>query len=357
MIVRNAVNNATNNQNKNSSSAANAGILTPGEGGQGNSWWNNRGFGNNNWNNERERSPIDGQDDNRWNFNNRGNAPGNANYNNMRLPVPNYAKDVYGRSSDQNDCEIIVVSKDLTEYAENIESRLKRVGLSVDLLFPNDDVPMGKVLANISSRGTLYAILVTHQNQELRSITVNVLHGIPAEHRNMPVDDAIAFIGTNFQENRQKVNLPKSVPIIQPQGNAPPLNERHPEAVQALLNLLAENRPLTVLQYERIIKYLQERKVLQIKAELGDAATDIHLPTPEELADAAKAEAKIAAEKELQDKIMHILNKPSIIPPIVPEEEPIRPVQVATSSTTNSNLLHDPKVQKALDSLLGGFQF
>lgn len=246
------------------------------------------------------------------------------------------------------------------EYAENIESRLKRAGLSVDLLFPNDDVPMGKVLANISSRGTLYAILVTHQNQELRSITVNVLHGIPAEHRNMPVDDAIAFIGTNFYENRQKasVNLPKSVPIIQPQGNAPPLNERHPEAVQALLNLLADNRPLTVLQYERIIKYLHERKGLQLKVELGDAATDIHLPSPEELAEAAKKEAYIAAEKELQNKLMLIMNKPSIIPTIVPEEEPVRPVQVASSSSSsNSNLLHDPKVQKALDSLLGGIQF
>lgn len=222
---------------------------------------------------------------------------------------------------------------------------------------------MGKVLANISSRGTLYAILVTHQNQELRSITVNVLHGIPAEHRNMPVDDAIAFIGTNFQENRQKVNLPKSVPIIQPQGNAPPLTERHPEAVQALLILLAENRPLTVFQYERIIKYLHERKNLQIKAELGDAATDIEVPSLEELAEAAKAtakeEAKQAAEKELQDKIMHILNKPSIIPTIVPEDEPVRPVVAASSSSSssNSNLLHDPKVQKALDSLLGGFQF
>lgn len=117
MIVRNAVNNAssTNNQNKNNSGATSSGILTPGEGAQGNTWWNNRGFGNNNWNNERERSPIDGQDDNRWNFNNRLNnaPPVNPNYN-MRLPLPNYAKDIYGRSPDQNDCEIIVVSKDLT---------------------------------------------------------------------------------------------------------------------------------------------------------------------------------------------------------------------------------------------------
>lgn len=120
MIVRNAMNNASSNlteKNKNKNSGGtNSGILTPGDG-QGNSWWNNRGYGNNNsnWNNERERSPIDGPDDNRWNFNNRVSiaAPVNANYN-MRLPVPNYVKDAYGRSPDQNDCEIIVVSKDLT---------------------------------------------------------------------------------------------------------------------------------------------------------------------------------------------------------------------------------------------------
>lgn len=113
LLVRNATNNknsAANNQNKNNSGPPNPGILTPGDSGQGNTWWNNRGFNNNNWNNERERSPIDGQDDNRWNYNNRQNnaPPVNPNYN-MRLPVPNYA-----RSPDQNDCEIIVVSKDLT---------------------------------------------------------------------------------------------------------------------------------------------------------------------------------------------------------------------------------------------------
>ena len=49
----------------------------------------------------------------------------------------------------------------------------------VDLLFPNDDVPIGKVLANISSRGCLYAILVMPQNEEYRSLTLNILHGIP----------------------------------------------------------------------------------------------------------------------------------------------------------------------------------
>lgn len=65
------------------------------------------------------------------------------------------------------------------EYAEYIEHRLKSIGLTVDLLFPNEDVPIGRVLANISSRGCLYAVLVMPINEEHRSLTLNILYGIP----------------------------------------------------------------------------------------------------------------------------------------------------------------------------------
>jgi len=65
------------------------------------------------------------------------------------------------------------------EYAEFIEHRLKQLGLTVDLLFPNEEVPIGRVLASISNRGSLYAILVMPQNEEHRSLTLNILHGLP----------------------------------------------------------------------------------------------------------------------------------------------------------------------------------
>jgi len=65
------------------------------------------------------------------------------------------------------------------EYAEYIEHRLKQLGLTVDLLFPNEEVPIGRVLANISGRGSLYAIVVMPQNEEHRSLTLNILHGLP----------------------------------------------------------------------------------------------------------------------------------------------------------------------------------
>lgn len=65
------------------------------------------------------------------------------------------------------------------EYAEAIELRLKKIGLTVDLLFPNEDVLLSRVLGNIASRGCLYAVVVTSINQEHHSLTLNILHGLP----------------------------------------------------------------------------------------------------------------------------------------------------------------------------------
>lgn len=139
------------------------------------------------------------------------------------------------------------------------------MGLRVDLLFPNEDVPVSKVLSNIASRGCMYAILIFPINEQHRSITVNVLHGETTEHRNMPVDDALEMINDDFQQAMMKhhrqfgrPNMPTAVEITPTSSYAaPPLNARHPEALQTLLNLLADNRAVTVLQYDRVIRYLQ----------------------------------------------------------------------------------------------------
>ncbi|EAT33095.1 AAEL014649-PA [Aedes aegypti] len=280
--------------------------------------------------------------------------------------------------------------RDLTTYAENIEARLKRNGLTADLLFPNDDVPIGKVLSNIASRGSYYAILITPENQERNSITVNVLYGVPAEHRNMPSEDALMFICKDFQDKVRSEQAAKYRASIAASGPVNPhmmynkhsLQDKHPEAIQNMLNLLANNRQLTVLQYERLIKYLTERKELQIKFELGEDTDSISSSS------LLSGKSKAESEKELQKKIMDILNKPSIVPPknkILPDtEKDVRPggfssfgnMTIAAAAASGSSsvssaatgagsgsssapiasaapkLLHDPKVQKALDSLL-----
>lgn len=226
-------------------------------------------------------------------------------------------------------------------------------------------MPIGKVLANRASQGTYYCIVITPENQERNSITVNVLYGIPAEHRNMPTDDAIGFIVKNFDDKRRQELAPHSrsayhrvAPAVQPQPQPAQLHtdleqrqEKHPEAIQNMINLLAANRSLTVLQYERLIKYLNERKETQIRLELGedvDSTTASSLIPP--IVSAAPVKSKQETERELQRKILDIMNKPSILG----VAKPVASVETKPSTNTmpTSTLLHDPKVQRALDSLL-----
>ncbi|XP_053606233.1 nuclear receptor coactivator 5 [Plodia interpunctella] len=221
--------------------------------------------------------------------------------------------------SEKNDCEIIVVSKTLTEYAEYIESRLKRLGIVVDLLFPMEDVPIGKVLGNIASRGCLYAILVMPANQEHRSLTLTILHGLPQEHRNIPLEDALQLVSRNFQE-------------VQRGGPA------SREAVYALLGQLADGRALTVLQYEKVIEYLQERKEQQVKVELGE---------PLNSAPASKTQT------DLQQRILSILNDKKVLNK--PEPPPAPVPAPAPQSPAQNKLLNDPTVRKALDSILSKY--
>ncbi|XP_054271261.1 nuclear receptor coactivator 5 [Macrosteles quadrilineatus] len=243
-----------------------------------------------------------------------------------------------------NDCEIIVVNKMIREYAEFIERRLIKIGLTVDLLFPNEEVPLGRVLANISGRGTLFAIIVNITNEEHRSLTLNILYGQPQEHRNMPLEDALAFIARSFDAylRGERGQGPGPVSVGQPDY------DKHPEAIQTLLNLLRENRQLTVLQYDKVIKYLQDRREVQIKLEVGDAqglpsiAGGNQPPTTKQQA-------------ELQHRILNILNQSGGQgggPPPQPVSSPWNQQQSASSAP--APLLNDPTVQKALDSLIQG---
>ncbi|EZA52158.1 uncharacterized protein DDB_G0287625 [Ooceraea biroi] len=377
--------NPGNNQNQNSG----GGIHRP-RGTRGGKNRNKNNQNNNpNVNNFRDRSPInrgnriEDKTNREWdhkqgdrlrgnNFSRDSFTDGANRYDDFKTSGPREANNSFGNSSgssdfsgvsaEKNDCEIIVVNKVLTKYAEDIELRLKQVGLMVDLLFPNEDVPLGRVLGNIASRGCLYAVVVKPTNQEHHSLTLNILHGVPQEHRNMPFEDAINLISRDFANYKAGG---RSVPL-----NTPLANERHPDAIQVLLNMLADNRQLTVLQYDRVIKYLGMKREEQVQVELGDVKD---LPVP-----ASLASVNDPKQAELQTRILNILNssktsapttvEPSPVPPPSSAPTPVPPATWGTASNTAttssatttstgvspSPLLKDPTVQKALDNLLQG---
>ncbi|KAI4470474.1 nuclear receptor coactivator 5-related [Holotrichia oblita] len=145
----------------------------------------------------------------------------------------------------------------------------------------------------------------------------------------MPIEDAIILLTRNFEAYMKGETFEK-------EGRMASLAEKHPEAIQMLLNLLAENRLLTAIQYDRIIKYLQDRKELQ-KAYEGD-----------EDSESKKEGEPDHKQAELQSRIMNILNKSASDSP-----KPVTP----TTQSGPTPLLNDPSVQKALDSLLSGDMF
>ena len=160
-------------------------------------------------------------------------------------------------AEQKNDCEIVCVSKLQRQYAEMIESRLRNLGLRVDVLFPNPDIPLGKIVDNIKSRGILFAIVVTSINEQHRSLTLNVLQGQQQEHRNMPLEDAMGFIAKNFEAAVE--------------GKMPGVTgDVLPDDIRTVMGFLSDNRPLSVMEYDKLIRYFSMRREGVLRMEYGE---------------------------------------------------------------------------------------
>ncbi|RZF45099.1 hypothetical protein LSTR_LSTR013979 [Laodelphax striatellus] len=269
----------------------------------------------------------------------------------MMPPREPFREPINMHSDRINDCEIIVLHRAITmNYADFVERRLKDIGLTVDVLFPNDDVPLGRILANISGRGALYAIVVAPVNEQHRSLTVNILYGQHQEHRNMPMEDAISLIRRTFQSYmRGERELPGTI------GGY----EVHPDAIQTLFNLLKENRQLTVLQYDKVIRYLQEKRALQLKLEVGDDPADLPTLQDTNSNSSAAAAVPVVKQQELQSRIMNILKKKGAVPadeapaPVpAPDQWQSAAAEGPSPTQQAPPLLKNPNVQMAIDSLL-----
>nr|XP_002732892.1 PREDICTED: nuclear receptor coactivator 5-like [Saccoglossus kowalevskii] len=176
-------------------------------------------------------------------------------YADMNEPEPQQAPETVQRPID---CEVIVVNRQQRDYAETVERRLKQIGLIVDIIFLTSDVSLGQALDDVSRRGVLYATMITSQHELHRSVTLNILHGTPQEHRNMPLDDAMTFIAHNFERYMQNLHE-KSLAANLSLATGVELT------VPQLLCLLADGKQLTVGELGKVIDYLQDRKNTLLK--------------------------------------------------------------------------------------------
>ncbi|KAJ7403549.1 Nuclear receptor coactivator 5 [Pitangus sulphuratus] len=174
------------------------------------------------------------------------------------------------------DCSVIVVNKQTKEYAESVGRKVRDLGMVVDLIFLNTEMSLTQALDDVSRGGSPFAIVITQQHQVHRSCTVNIMFGTPQEHRNMPQADAMVLVARNYEryktESREKEREEiarqaakmADEAVLQERERPPPMEEGvrggHPPGIQALLNLLADNRYLTAEEIDKVINYLRDRK-------------------------------------------------------------------------------------------------
>lgn len=151
----------------------------------------------------------------------------------------------------------------------------------------------------------------------------------------MPVEDALVLISRNFEAYMRGEQTTTE------NNGQMAVVDRHPPSMQMMLNLLAENRQLRTAQYDKLIKYLQERRELQQQHEIDEGVEQDSQDTSS------------SKQTELQNRIMNILNKSAdtAIPTSITAPDP------PAAPPAPTPLLKDPSVQKALDSLLLGDMF
>lgn len=250
----------------------------------------------------------------------------------------------FNHTVQSNHIEIMAMSREFTEYAENIESYLKERNLKVDLLYPNPTYPMPDLLDSIKSRGTLFALEVDYQNVKDETVTVYMLYSDAIKwNKNMAVKEALEMVQKNTK-TYLKTHLTGVEPFNQRSkpfqtSAVTPLSLDSPSAInsitdisQSLKNLIrAQN--LTVAEMDGFIESC--RKMRQALAVLEN--TNAPEPEPEPEVD--------PAELALQQKLQKISNAENYLDKLLKPE----PFEMTKERLA---LLQDPKIERALDTLL-----
>lgn len=160
----------------------------------------------------------------------------------------------------------------------------------------------------------------------------------------MPLEDAIKFIYKDFCNKTKRIA--KNV-------------YQHPDAIQTLLKTLADNRSLTVLQYDHIIKYLAQRREVQRRAEIGEDAEAVEFTDtaatgynqPPVVAPVLQAPAPVVnPQDDLQKKILEILNKKPLVQQLAKKVEP-KPMTSSEKELLKKKLLDNPNIRQAMGAL------
>ncbi|XP_077315367.1 nuclear receptor coactivator 5 isoform X1 [Lithobates pipiens] len=213
------------------------------------------------------------------------------------------------------DCSVVVVNKQSKEYAETVGRKVRDLGMMVDLIFLNTEVSLTQALEDVSRGGSPFAIVITQQHQTHHSCTVNILcgtpQGIPSEHRNMPIADAMLLVARSYERyktesrDKEREDIARQAAKLSAEAI---LRERgaldegvrggHPPGIMTLLSLLADNRYVTAEEIDKVILYLQQRKE-RLLAMSGDSLTS-QLSRQTAPATSLEAQSSLVGSQSLQ---------------------------------------------------------
>ena len=177
----------------------------------------------------------------------------------------------------------------------------------------------------------------------LTQTSPQILYGDATEHRDIPMDDGIRLIYNDYVNKTKGVSQYKSY--------------QHPDAIQTLLKTLAENRSLTVLQYDHLIKYLTGRREIQVKAEIGEDITETShdsnsVQTPvTSFVQQQPQQQPVDPMSEMQKKILDALNKKPLTEMISKKNSEKSTISKDTREELKASLLGDASIKSAMAAL------
>jgi len=121
----------------------------------------------------------------------------------------------------------------------------------------------------------------------------------------MPYDDAMGLLAKSFEDGGSGGGKGGKESGSQKVGP----NDDVPNDIRTCVGFFMDRRPLSVMEYDKVIKYLALRREAVLRQEYGDniPADLAHPPVgPNNLDPATKAK-----QVELSDRILKILNKPN----------------------------------------------
>ncbi|XP_071784994.1 uncharacterized protein [Asterias amurensis] len=251
------------------------------------------------------------------------------------------------------DCEILLLGKHLRDYADLVERRLKGLALNTGLLLISVEASLPQALEDVTRRKVLYAIILTSQNEVHRSVTLNILHGSPQEHRNMPLEDALSLVERNYtnylQDRSAPAKLPpkSALPVASahtalaaaphtlpplpseptqlrtqpplPSAATPASGQTSPAAmvipnveltIPQLINLLADRKQLTIQEMDRVIGHLQAvRRKMAVEQGVETDPVQMQSTQPKQMIDSPVQQAPVDTKhNELSAKILSIIH-------------------------------------------------